>query len=140
MRPSRTEMRGGAPLKKQARELRRNMIDAERVLWRELRDDKLGWRFRRQFPIPCYIADFVCIEARLITEADGGQHARPDDHQLRDTELRRRGWRILRFWNNEILANPQGVLTTIAEVLGPPREQNPHPSPPPLAGEGVSGP
>jgi primosomal protein N' (replication factor Y) len=89
-------------------------------------------------PIRPYVADFACIEARLIVEADGGQHARPEDHDLRDSELRRQGWRVLRFWNNQILANPEGVMRTIAEALGPPREQSPHPNPPPLAGEGVS--
>ena len=135
MRPNRADMRGGSPIKKRARGLRGNMTDAEQVLWRELRKYRLGWRFRRQFPIPPYIVDFACVEARLIIEADGGQHARPGEHELRDRELRRQGWRILRFWNNDILANRQGVLRTIAETLGPPREANPHPSPPPLAGE-----
>jgi len=114
------------------------MPDAEQVLWKELRKYGLGRRFRRQFPIPPYIVDFACVEARLIVEADGGQHARPGDHELRDRELRRQGWRILRFWNNEIPANPQGVLRTIAEAVGRPRERSPHINPPPLAGEGVS--
>jgi N-methylhydantoinase B len=139
MRPDRTDMRGGSPMKRQARKLRRNMTDAEQVLWKELRKYSLGWRFRRQFPIPPYIVDFACVEARLIVEADGGQHARPGDHDLRDRELRQQGWRILRFWNNEILANCEAVLGTIAEMLGPPPARDPHPSPPPLAGEGVSG-
>jgi N-methylhydantoinase B len=138
LRPNRTDMRGGSALKTNARELRGNMTDAERALWKELRKYGLGWRFRRQFPIPPYIVDFVCVEARLIVEADGGQHARPGDHDLRDGELRRQGWRVLRVWNNDILANREGVLRTIAEVLGPPREESPHPDPPPLAGEGVS--
>ena len=132
-------MRGGLPLKNRARALRGNMTHPERALWKELRDYKHGWRFRRQFPIPPYIVDFACIEARLIIEVDGGQHARPGDHYLRDGELQREGWRVLRFWNNEILTNPQGVLRTIAETLGPPLDQSPHPNPPPPAGEGVSG-
>ena len=114
------------------------MTDAEQALWKELRKYRLGWRLRRQFPIPPYIVDFVCLEARLIIEADGGQHAQPRDHDLRDSELRRQRWRVLRLWNNEILANRQGVLTTIIETLGPPLEQSPHPNPPPLAGEGTS--
>jgi N-methylhydantoinase B len=139
MPPNRTNMRGGFSSKKNARELRGNMTDAEQVLWRELRNYGLGWRFRRQFPIPPYIVDFACLDARLIVEADGGQHARPGDHDLRDRELHQRGWRVLRFWNNEILANRQGVLRTIAEELGPPRVQAPHPNPPPLAGEGIGG-
>jgi very-short-patch-repair endonuclease len=115
------------------------MTEAEQVLWKELRKYGLGWRFRRQFLITLYIVDFACVEARLIVEADGGQHARPGDHDLRDSELQRQGWHVLRFWNNEVLANRQGVLRTIAEALGPPREQNPHPNPPPLLGEGVGG-
>ncbi len=68
----------------------------------------------------------------MIIEADGGQHAEPGDHDRRDAFLRKRGWRVLRFWNNEVLQNRSGVLQRIAEPLGP----SPHPSPPPLAGEG----
>jgi very-short-patch-repair endonuclease len=112
------------------------MTDAERALWRELRKNQLAWRFRRQFPIPPYIVDFACIEARMIVEVDGGQHARLGDHDLRDCELRRQGWRGIRFWNNEILGNREGVLRTIAEMLGPPHERNPHPNPHPPTGEG----
>ena len=138
MRPNRADMRGGSTLNKRARQLRSNLTDAERALWRDLRNRQLGWRFRRQFPIPPYVVDFACIEARLIVEADGGQHARPGDHDPRDGELGRQGWRVLRFWNNDILSNRVGVLQTIAEALGPPREGNPHPDPPPLAGEGVA--
>jgi very-short-patch-repair endonuclease len=132
LRPRRTEMRGGQPMKTRARRLRGNLTEAERVLWPELRQRQLGWRFRRQFPIPPYIADFCCVEARPIVEADGGQHARPGDHEHRDAILRAQGWRILRFWNNDILENRAGVLQTIAETLN----VNPHPDPPPLAGEG----
>jgi very-short-patch-repair endonuclease len=109
------------------------MTDAERLLWRDLRRRQLGWQFRRQFPIPPYIVDFVCIEARLIVEADGGQHAHPSDHNQRDSDLRRRGWRVLRFWNNEILANRSAVLQAIADALGQRPAQDPHPNPPPLA-------
>jgi primosomal protein N' (replication factor Y) len=129
-------MRGGASIKTNARGLRRKLTDAEQVLWKELRKYRLGRRFRRQFPIPPYIVDFACVEEHLIVEADGGQHARPGDYDFRDGELRRQGWRVLRFWNNEILANREGVLRTIVETLGRPLEQSPHPNPPPLAGEG----
>ena len=138
MHPSRVNMRGGTGLNRRARRLRGNMTDAEQMLWGGLRRHRLGWRFRRQFPIPPYVADFVCIEARLIIEADGGQHARPGEHDRRDRRLRQRGWRVIRFWNNEILANLPGVLQTITAARGPPREHRPHPNPPPLAGEGVS--
>jgi primosomal protein N' (replication factor Y) len=97
-----------------------------------LRQQQLGYRFRRQFPIPPYIVDFICLEARLIVEADGGQHALPGDHDRRDAFLSSKGWRVLRFWNNDILQNRDGVFQPIAEAL----EQSPHPDPPPLAGEG----
>ncbi len=135
---SRENMRGGLPMRNQARMLRRNMTHAEQVLWKELRRNSLGWRFRRQYPMPPYVVDFACVEARLIIEADGGQHARPGDHDQRDSRLRRQGWRILRFWNIDILTNRPGVLQSITEALGPQCERNPHPNPPPLAGEGVS--
>jgi very-short-patch-repair endonuclease len=132
----RTAMRGGEPMKVRARQLRNSLTDAERALWRELRHRRLGFRFRRQFPIPPYIVDFACVEEQLIVEADGGQHSRPGDHEKRDRDLQRQGWRLLRFWNNDILANRDGVLRTIAETLRPPPEENPNPPPP--AGEGVS--
>jgi very-short-patch-repair endonuclease len=103
----------------QVRALRRDTTDAERVLWRGLRYKQLGWRFRRQHPIPPYVVDFACLEARLVVEADGGQHGLPGEHTIRDENLRRRGWRILRFWNNDILDNPSGVIETITAALGP---------------------
>jgi very-short-patch-repair endonuclease len=118
MRPDRSNMRGGGAIKRRARSLRSNMTDTERALWRGLRDRQLGWRFRRQFPIPPYVVDFACIEARLIVECDGEQHARPGDHDLRDGELRRQGWRILRFWNNDVLVNRAAVLQAITDALG----------------------
>jgi very-short-patch-repair endonuclease len=102
-----------------ARRLRRNTTHAERLLWDALRKDQLGWRFRRQHPIPPYVVDFACVEARLVIEADGGQHGRPGDHNIRDNALRRDGWRVLRFWNNDILENRSGVLELIAATLGP---------------------
>jgi len=101
------------------RRLRRDTTEAERVLWHELRLGRLGWRFRRQHAIPPYIVDFACLEARLVVEADGGQHALAGEHELRDEELRRKGWRILRFWNNDILENRNGVIETIAAALEP---------------------
>ena len=112
-------MRGGKQTSRRARELRTNSTDTERVLWRVLRDRQLGWRFRRQFVIMPYIVDFACVEARLVVEADGGQYAKPGDHDQRDAFLERNGWRILRFWNNEIMENRDGVLQRIMEGLGP---------------------
>ena len=114
------------------------MTDTERTLWRELRRNNLGWRFRRQFPIPPYIVDFACVEASLIIEADGSQHTVSGADESRDATLQRLGWRVLRFWNSEGLENRAGVLERIAEALGPWPSIYPHPNPPPLAGEGVA--
>ena len=93
------------------------MTDAERPPWFHLRRQRLGWRFRRQFPIPPYVVDFACIEARLIVEADGAQHAQLSADDRRGGSLRRRGWRIRRFWNNEVLANRASVLQAMADAL-----------------------
>ncbi len=103
-----------------AKELRRSMTDAERLLWRHLRAHRLnGHKFRRQQPIGRYVVDFVHFGARLIIECDGGQHSdNPKDH-ARDTWLRQQGFRILRFWNHEILLDTDSVLTTISAALPP---------------------
>jgi len=115
---SRRNMRGGRKTTERAQGLRREPTDAERTLWYGLRYGQLGWRFRRQFPIPPYIVDFACLEAQLAIECDGGQHAEPGEHDRRDAALRRQGWRVLRFWNNDILQNRLGVLQRILEALG----------------------
>ena len=127
-------MRGGPKIIKRAQYLRRNMTEAERALWRELRYTQLGHRFRRQHAIPPYVVDFACVETKLIVEADGGQHTGSRD-QVRDQYLERQGWRILRFWNNDIRENRTGVLQVIAAALE--HETGPHPNPPPQAGEGI---
>ncbi|MBV8889746.1 MAG: endonuclease domain-containing protein [Alphaproteobacteria bacterium] len=131
-------MRGGRTVRDYARNLRRNMTDAERSLWYQLRRNQLCWRFHRQFPIPPYIVDFACVEARLIVEADGSQHAVAGEHEERDSFLREQGLRVLRFWNNDILGNRAGVLEAIWLALRQPAE-SPLPDPPPLAGEGRPG-
>jgi very-short-patch-repair endonuclease len=128
-------MRGGPTLQGRAKFLRQNMTEAERILWRELRRHRLGQRFRRQFPVPPCIADFACIEARVIVEVDGGQHAEPGEHDRRDALLCEEGWWVLRFWNNDIFDNLTGVLETISASLA---ARNPHPDPPPLAGDGAT--
>src|SRR5690242_13766188 len=108
------------------------MTEAERSLWNGLRHEQLGWRFRRQHPIPPYVADFACVEARLVVEADGGQHATSDADHSRNEMLRRRGWGVLRFRNNDILQNRSGVLQVISETLGSlSTGESPHPNPPP---------
>lgn len=118
-----------------ARRLRREMTLAERRLWEIVRMRQIdGQRFRRQFPIGPYVVDFACIEARLVLEADGGQHMDSPSDAVRDAHLRKRGFRVLRFWNNEILANPEGVRESIVRRLA---EACPHPDLPPPAGEGA---
>jgi very-short-patch-repair endonuclease len=112
-------MRGGKQPSQRARKLRNNPTSTERVLWRVLRDKQLCWRFRRQFVIAPYIVDFACPEARLVIEADGGHHAAPGDHDRRDAFLAQNGWRVLRFWNNDIVENRDGVAQSILELLGP---------------------
>jgi len=107
-----------------ARALRRNQTDAERKLWRLLRRrDNIGYRFRRQHPLGPYIVDFACLEANLIVELDGGQHAEPAlqarDLQ-RDAWLEARGYRVLRFWNADIYESIDGVLTRIRLALSDP--------------------
>ena len=98
--------------------LRQNMTDAEQRLWRHLRGHRLaGQKFRRQQPLGPYVVDFVHFGAKLIIEADGGQHNASEGDAERDAWLRQQGFRILRFWNNEILHNPEGVLTRILDAL-----------------------
>jgi very-short-patch-repair endonuclease len=112
-------MRSGRSGTKIARALRSDATDAERHLWWGLRSKQFGWIFRRQRPVPPDIADFACVAARLIVEMDGGQHAQSDDDARRDDFLRRQGWRVMRFWNNDVLRNRDGVLHEIAAALPP---------------------
>jgi very-short-patch-repair endonuclease len=94
------------------------MTDAEKRLWWMLRSRQLdGFKFRRQHPFGPYILDFACIEHRMAVEADGGQHADNADDDRRTEWLAARNWRVLRFWNNDILTNTQGVLETILREL-----------------------
>ncbi|HEY1146652.1 MAG TPA: endonuclease domain-containing protein [Allosphingosinicella sp.] len=104
------------------RQLRRAMTDAETLLWTRLRSRQMGgFKFRRQMWLCGYIADFACLEARLVIEADGGQHdAAQGDDARRTAALAAEGYRILRFWNNDILANLDGVLLTIRDALPSP--------------------
>jgi very-short-patch-repair endonuclease len=103
------------------RKLRRQATDAETVLWLALRDRRLcGFKFVRQEAIESYVVDFVCRDKRLIVEVDGGQHADNPLDRRRDQSLRMAGYRVLRFWNNEVLKNREGVLQVIAEALNAP--------------------
>ena len=100
---------------KTARFLRKNLTEAEQKLWSRLRRKQLhGFRFRRQRPIGPYIVDFVCLEASLIIEVDGGQHAEQiSKDEVRTRFLEKEGFRVIRFWNNDVLANTDGVLDTM---------------------------
>ena len=116
-----------------ARELRAAMTDAERLLWRCLRMRQLGaHRFRRQVPVGPYIVDFACLRARLVVEVDGGQHAGSSGDRRRDAFLRAAGFRVLRFWNHEVLAQPEAVCAVILARLAP----GPPPQPSPASGGG----
>jgi len=103
------------PLHNTAKNLRKRLTDAERLLWNHLRAKQIeGVKFRRQEPIDNYIVDFVCFENRLIIEVDGGQHAIEKEKDFeRDNYLKKNGFRILRFWNNQVFTNIDGVLEII---------------------------
>jgi very-short-patch-repair endonuclease len=99
-----------------ARQLRQTPTEAELRLWSRLRGKQLdGFRFRRQHPIGPYVADFFCPEAKLIVEVDGGQHA--EDSPTRTDWIESQGYRVVRLWNNEALANTDGALTVILDAL-----------------------
>jgi very-short-patch-repair endonuclease len=115
---------------KYARDLRQSQTDAERKLWWRLRDRRLTkFKFRRQHPIGPFVVDFCCTDVKLVIELDGGQHALQRNSDAARAEfLQAQGYRVLRFWNNEILTNIEGVLHRIVSAL---RENN-RPSPCPL--------
>ena len=106
-----------------AKALRSNQTEAEQRLWYRLRAHRfMGLKFKRQKPMGCYIVDFVCLEHRLIIELDGGQHAEQVAYdQHRDAWLRSQGYTILRFWNNDVMQQLEGVLEQIrcAVTLSP---------------------
>jgi len=106
---------------KRARRLRRASTEAEKLLWRKLRARQLGGaKFRRQAPIGPYIVDFVSFEHKLVVEIDGGQHNAPagQQHDINRTAwLETQGFRVLRFWNNQVLANLEGVLESTLQKL-----------------------
>ena len=129
-----------------ARAMRRKPTDAELALWRLLRNKRLdGWKWKRQQPLGPYIVDFVCFEARLIVEADGSQHIDSASDAVRDGWLRSQDFRLMRFFNNAILAESDSVLTAILAALtasvgaSSPVECSPSPQPSPARGEGEEG-
>ncbi len=101
-----------------ARRLRVNQTDAETVLWNQIRNRQIsGHKFVRQEPVGSYICDFVCRERHVIIEVDGGQHSDSAADVIRDQRLTAEGFKVLRFWNNEVLGNLEGVLVTIESEL-----------------------
>jgi very-short-patch-repair endonuclease len=138
-------MRDASPTRiARARQLRLDATDAERRLWYRLRSRQIeGAKFVRQERIGPYVVDFVCREQRLIIEVDGGQHATDPRDAIRDAWFSDRGYRVLRFWNNDVLANTEGVLEAIAAALfdaASARTRGGAPSPrpsPPEGGEGA---
>ena len=108
-----------AHLQTRARNLRRNLTDAEVFLWQRIRGRRLlGYRFRRQAPIAQFVVDFVCFEAQLIIELDGGQHQAQMIHDARRTRiLQEQGFMVLRFWNDEVFRETTSVLERIGQVL-----------------------
>ncbi len=121
-------------LKERARQLRRDQTDAEKRLCARLRSRQLnGFKFRRQFVIGPFITDFRCFEQRLVVELDGGQHAsNTATDKTRSAFVRSRGYRVLRFWDNEVFENIDEVLQRMAQVLGESdKTQKPSPFPSP---------
>jgi very-short-patch-repair endonuclease len=104
---------------KRARALRRSATDAERMLWRHLRRGNFApHKFRRQYPIAGYIVDFVCVSAKLVIELDGGQHADAREYDERRThKIAACGYRVLRFWNDDVLLRTEAVLEEIWRSL-----------------------
>ena len=103
------------------------MTDAEQRLWYHLRAGRFqGWKFRRQVPLGPYVVDFLCEQARLIVEVDGGQHAELIERDLARTEwLIAQGYEVIRFWNNDVLTNTDGVLATLSPALSQGRGRTP---------------
>jgi very-short-patch-repair endonuclease len=118
-----------------ARALRRNRTKAEQQLWFQLRALKaIGFKFRQQVPIDHFVVDFACYSARLIIEVDGGTHGTDGEFSrdlLRERYLTDQGFRVLRFWNNDVVLNTERVMDTIIAVL-----ESPPPPTPPREGEG----
>jgi very-short-patch-repair endonuclease len=121
-------MRSTLRKKHLVKKLRRNMTKAEKRIWYKMRNKQLGVKFRRQQPIGKYIVDFVCFENRLVIEIDGGEHFQSHTDSVRDEWFKENGYKVLRFWNNGVLKNTDGVIQKIVSEI------TPSPSSPPLEG------
>lgn len=100
-----------------AQKLRRDPTDAEKRLWSRLRAKQLGVQFTRQFPIGSAAADFACRRAKLVVEVDGGQHADSSTDEARTRMIEGYGYQVIRFWNNDVLSNMDGVVLRISQAL-----------------------
>jgi len=135
---SRERGRRLSKLRDHAKEMRSQQTEAEHRLWQLVRAHRFaGYKFRRQVPLDFYVADFVCFAERLIIELDGGQHQPSSPQEAeRSRFLEGQGYRILRFWNNDVMQNIDGVLHVIAEAAPAPLPPTPDPSPPLRGGRG----
>ena len=117
-----------------ARNLRSASTDAERALWTRLRGRRLGdFKFRRQYPVSGFIVDFACLESHVVVELDGSQHFETSDYDTRRTTvLQKSGFRVIRFWDNDVLKELERVLEEILRQLQAP----PSPQPSPASGRG----
>lgn len=121
-----------------ARELRNDPTAAEALLWSRLRKSQLaGLKFSRQMPIAGHFADFACRQAKLVVELDGSQHAAMTAADVERTRrIEAEGYRVIRFWNNDLTSNMEGVLEAILSAASPGVERGPTPQPPPARGRG----
>jgi len=106
-------------LQERSRDFRKNLTDAEQKLWQKIRNKQIrGNKFRRQFVLGNYIVDFICLDKRLIIEVDGGQHMDNVNYDLqRDEWLKNQNFKVLRFWNNQVLNEIDSVLEVIVKNL-----------------------
>ncbi|GAH69283.1 unnamed protein product [marine sediment metagenome] len=105
------------------------MTEAEKKIWYRVRDKQLGVKFRRQQPIGNYVVDFVCFEKKLVIEIDGGEHFESGRDKIRDKWFQEQGYKLLRFWNNDVLKNTDDVIQAIINEFSP----SPLSPPPPEA-------
>ena len=133
---SRERGRRISKLRSRAKEMRSQPTEAEHRLWQLLRAHRFsGYKFKQQVPLDYYIVDFICFAQRLIVEVDGGQHAESEHDARREAYLQAQEFRVLRFWNNDIFENEEGVGELILSALRSP----PLPNPSPARGEGLNG-
>ena len=110
---------GQRPTTIKARRLRKDPTEAEKLLWQKIRNQQLGFKFKRQSPLYRYVADFLCAELLLVVEVDGGQHNESSSDEIRTAFLQSKGYEVVRFWNNDVLGNIEGVVTSLTLTTQP---------------------